>query len=164
MKGLENKLKEETKMRDRAEKKLRLLQTKMESMKVAVILEDSEQQKCSSISENSLISCGSSTTTVAPSTTKQSQEQEPDYQIRNRVVSVKSDKSQETADPKQTDSSSFTGNDHNSATTEISSGACNEKVRPELEVFKADDQRYSTISDSVHFKFIVEDISLDKIL
>ncbi|EOY07675.1 Uncharacterized protein TCM_022054 [Theobroma cacao] len=57
---LENKLKEETKLRNKAEKRLKLLKKKLESLKILPSLEESEQ---SSSSENCAVSSVSSTST-----------------------------------------------------------------------------------------------------
>ncbi|PKI62170.1 hypothetical protein CRG98_017543 [Punica granatum] len=142
LKELEDKLKEETKMRDRAEKKLRLLQGKLESMKTAArSSDDSEQQSSSSLSENSLVSCESSTTTTVTSgTPKQPQEQEAGPWTRNGVMLVNLGRNaSETTEPKQTDGSSCTGDDQNSCITETS--MCREKVCLDLDGFKPADHR-----------------------
>jgi hypothetical protein len=55
---LENQLKEETKQRNKAEKKLKILMKKLESLNITAISVESEQ---SSSSENSKMSCRSCT-------------------------------------------------------------------------------------------------------
>ncbi|XP_031395702.1 uncharacterized protein LOC116206995 isoform X1 [Punica granatum] len=149
LKELEDKLKEETKMRDRAEKKLRLLQGKLESMKTAArSSDDSEQQSSSSLSENSLVSCESSTTTTVTSgTPKQPQEQEAGPWTRNGVMLVNLGRNaSETTEPKQTDGSSCTGDDQNSCITETS--MCREKVCLDLDGFKPADHSNMSSSSS----------------
>ncbi|KAL5809665.1 hypothetical protein ACOSQ3_030356 [Xanthoceras sorbifolium] len=73
---LENQLKEETKLRKKAEKKLNFLKKKLESLKILPILEESEQSSSTtSSSDNCSHSCRSSTTTTSISGPKDSSEE-----------------------------------------------------------------------------------------
>ncbi|KAK1563829.1 hypothetical protein Q3G72_033478 [Acer saccharum] len=74
---LENQLKQETKMRKKADKKLNFLKKKLESLKMLPILEESEQSSSTSSSDNCSHSCRSSTTTTSTniSGTKDSSEE-----------------------------------------------------------------------------------------
>ncbi|XVF07999.1 hypothetical protein REPUB_Repub06bG0187400 [Reevesia pubescens] len=69
LRELENKLKEETKFRNKAEKRLKLLKKKLESLKILPSLEESEQ---SSSSEHCAVSSVSSSS--SSSGTKDSEE------------------------------------------------------------------------------------------
>ncbi|KDP29047.1 hypothetical protein JCGZ_16436 [Jatropha curcas] len=66
---LENKLREETKLRQKAEKKLKFLMKKFDSLKISATLEGLEQ---SSSSENCGLSCSSSSSTSGPKDTEES--------------------------------------------------------------------------------------------
>lgn len=79
---LENNLKEETKLRNKAEKKLRFLKKKLESLNMLIPLDQSEQS--SSSSDFCAHSCKSSTSTSGP---KDSEESESKPQITTRQVS-----------------------------------------------------------------------------
>ncbi|XP_031285687.1 uncharacterized protein YGR130C-like [Pistacia vera] len=79
---LENKLKEENKLRNKAEKKLKFLKKKLESLKIAFTLNESEQ---SSSSENSAHSCKSSSTST--SSLKGIEESESKSQITTPEIS-----------------------------------------------------------------------------
>ncbi|KAK4749349.1 hypothetical protein SAY87_026798 [Trapa incisa] len=144
LKELEDKLKEETKMRDRAEKKLRLLERKLESLKASDGSEDSGKRLCSSVSENSLAySCDSTvTTTITSGTFNQPREQESDSQIRTRVVRENIDHDDpESAQRKQRNGSSCTADDRNSGVTQISGESYHEEGGSDLETTRSDGHR-----------------------
>ncbi|KAK4765796.1 hypothetical protein SAY87_007438 [Trapa incisa] len=135
LKELEDKLREESKMRDTAEKKLRLLERKLESLKA------SGKQPSSSVSENSLTSsCDSSVaTTVASGAFKRPQEPESDSQIRSLMRKNMDHDDPESAQRKRRNESFCTGDDHNSGITEISSESGHEKVCSDQEASRPND-------------------------
>lgn len=63
---LENKLKEETKLRNKAEKRFKLLKKKLESQKILPNLDESEQSSSSESSTVSSVSSASSSGTQHP--------------------------------------------------------------------------------------------------
>ncbi|OMP03608.1 hypothetical protein COLO4_10304 [Corchorus olitorius] len=100
---LENKLREETKLRTKAEKRLKFLRKKLESLNIILpSLEDSDQ---SSSSENCAVSCVSSTST---SVSKETEEFTSKNSNSNSPKSAKSDTTKDSshADPKIDDTSS----------------------------------------------------------
>lgn len=112
---LENNLKEETKLRNKAEKKLRFLKKKLESLNILIPLDQSEQS--SSSSDFCAHSCKSSTSTSGP---KDSEESESKPQITTRQVSqnldnnlsdtISSNQSHESASFQESSSSLDTAN------------------------------------------------------
>ncbi|POO02465.1 hypothetical protein TorRG33x02_014490 [Trema orientale] len=85
---LENMLKEEIKLRNKAEKKLKKLKMKLQTLNISSVLVESEQ---SSSSEKSEVSCRSSTITSSSTTCpNDSEENESDCQLTNSVTSQES--------------------------------------------------------------------------
>lgn len=73
MKELDEKLKEEMRLRDKATKKLKFLERKLKSMKISSLSKESEE---SSVSESSIVSRESSLATTVTSRTNPEQDQE----------------------------------------------------------------------------------------
>ncbi|GAV84202.1 hypothetical protein CFOL_v3_27646 [Cephalotus follicularis] len=89
---LENRLREETKLRNKAEKKLEFLNKKLESFKMTHNLAESEQS--SSLEENNAPSCSSSSSTSGPI----EEDQDPKSQVTTPLASqnLESSESQNT--------------------------------------------------------------------
>ncbi|TXG59089.1 hypothetical protein EZV62_016918 [Acer yangbiense] len=87
---LENQLKQETKMRKKADKKLNFLKKKLESLKMLPILEESEQSSTSS-SDSCSHSCRSSTTTTSTSISGPKDSSEESESKPQMICNVSSD-------------------------------------------------------------------------
>lgn len=137
---LENNLKEETKLRNKAEKKLRFLKKKIESLNILIPLDQSEQS--SSSSDFCAHSCKSSTSTSGP---KDSEESESKPQITTPQVSqnldnnlsdtISSNQSHESASFQESSSCLDTANssEHSSPRCEDSKPDDNHSMKAETE-------------------------------
>lgn len=144
---LEKQLKEETKFRNKAEKKLKLLKKKLESLNISTISVESEQ---SSTSEKCEMSCTSSTST---SGSRHPEEDEPKSQFSSPQISQNLEHNvSETFTPTQSHSSPSTENDSSPQGTSSASASSNansnhddpsHKLSPSSEDPRTDNHRYT---------------------
>lgn len=144
---LEKQLKEETKFRNKAEKKLKLLKKKLESLNISTISVESEQ---SSTSEKCEMSCTSSTST---SGSRHPEEDEPKSQFSSPQISQNLEHNvSETFTPTQSHSSPSTENDSSPQGTSSASASSNansnhddpsHKLSPSSEDPRTDNRRYT---------------------
>ena len=158
---LENQLKEETKFRNKAEKKLKLLMKKLESLNISTISVESEQ---SSTSEKCEMSCTSSTST---SVSRHPEEDEPKSQFSSPQISQNLE---HNATPTQSHSSPSTENDFSpqgssSASASASSNSNSNhddpshKLSPSSEDPRSDNHRYTIQTCKVMiFKYFSKEI------
>lgn len=138
---LEKQLKEETKFRNKAEKKLKLLKKKLESLNISTISVESEQ---SSTSEKCEMSCTSSTST---SGSRHPEEDEPKSQFSSPQISQNLEHNvSETFTPTQSHSSPSTENDSSPQGTSSANSNHDDpshKLSPSSEDPRTDNHRYT---------------------
>ncbi|KAM4078133.1 hypothetical protein ACB094_09G014100 [Castanea mollissima] len=154
---LENQLKEETKFRNKAEKKLKLLMKKLESLNISTISVESEQ---SSTSEKCKMSCMSSTST---SGSRHPEEDEPKSQFSSPQISKNLEHNvSETSTPTQSHSSPSTENDFSPEGTSSASASASassnsnsnhddpsHKLSPSSEDPRTDNHSCSSLKSSI---------------
>ncbi|XP_030927193.1 putative protein TPRXL [Quercus lobata] len=152
---LESQLKEETKFRNKAEKKLKLLMKKLESLNISTISVESEQ---SSTSEKCEMSCTSSTST---SVSRHPEEDEPKSQFSSPQISQNLEHNvSEISTPTQSHSSPSTENDFSpqgssSASASASSNSNSNhddpshKLSPSSEDPRSDNHSCSSLKSSI---------------
>ncbi|XP_075637874.1 uncharacterized protein LOC142610043 [Castanea sativa] len=154
---LENQLKEETKFRNKAEKKLKLLMKKLESLNISTISVESEQ---SSTSEKCEMSCMSSTST---SGSRHPEEDEPKSQFSSPQISQNLEHNvSETSTPTQSHSSPSTENDFSPEGTSSASASASassnsnsnhddpsHKLSPSSEDPRTDNHSCSSLKSSI---------------
>ncbi|BFG36075.1 hypothetical protein CerSpe_223490 [Prunus speciosa] len=117
---LKNQLNEEIKLKDRAEKKLRFLKRKLESLKISSTSVESQQ---SSSSKNSEISCSQSTTTSSAGS-NDPEAHEPKYKVTESETSENFDRSvADTTTSEQSHESLFTEENTTAQSTSASSSS-----------------------------------------
>ncbi|XP_059427772.1 uncharacterized protein LOC132161630 [Corylus avellana] len=143
---LENQLKEETKQRNKAEKKLKILMKKLESLNITTISVESEQ---SSSSENCKMSCRSSTST---SDSKDPEEDELKSQFTSPEISqtLQNNASETSAStPILSSPSSEKDSQSNSNLNDPSQETLSDKMSSTSEYPKADSRSYSSLKSSL---------------